>query len=381
MPWSPRNTMSLRHEFVLLAQSPGSNRRELCRRFNISPQTGYKWLARFATEGDAGLVERSRRPAICPSQTDPAVEQAVLALRQRHPAWGGRKISRRLSDLGHIMVPAPSTVTAILHRHDLITPAASAKATAWQRFEHAAPNQLWQMDFKGGFTTQDGHRCSPLTVLDDHSRFNLVLRACHATDTRVVQQHLREAFKRYGLPWRINADNGPPWGSPSQPGQLTGVAIWLIRLGIHLSYSRPAHPQTNGKEERFHRTLKAEVLAARPLTSCRHAQRAFDAWRAVYNQERPHQALGMATPITRYQPSSRAYPPRLPPIDYGPDDAVVTVGWNGELRFRNQHFRVSSALDHLPVALRANPKQDGCYDLYFAHHRFGSIDLNLAHRA
>lgn len=150
MPWSTRDTMSLRQEFVLLAQQEGCSRRELCRRFGISPQTGYKWLARYAESGDTGLVDRARRPEHSPTRTAAALEHAVIALRQQHPAWGGRKISRRLADLGWSDVPAPSTVTSILHRHGLIRPEASAQATPWQRFEHAEPNQLWQMDSRAG---------------------------------------------------------------------------------------------------------------------------------------------------------------------------------------------------------------------------------------
>ncbi len=224
MPWSTRDTMSLRQEFVLLARQEGSNRRELCRRFGISPQTGYKWLARYAESGDAGLADRTRRPSHSPMRTEAELEQAVIALRQQYPAWGGRKISRRLADLGWSDVPAPSTVTSILHRYGLIAPEASDSSTPWQRFEHAEPNQLWQMDFKGGFALADGQRCSPLTVIDDHSRFNVVLAACTQTQSAIVQRHLRQAFERYGLPLRINADNGAPWGSPTQPGQLTGLA-------------------------------------------------------------------------------------------------------------------------------------------------------------
>ena len=376
MPWSTRDTMSLRQEFILLAQQEGSNRRELCRRFGISPQTAYKWLARYAEQGEVGLADRSRRPSHSPEQTHADLEQAVIALRQQHPAWGGRKISRRLQDLGHAEVPAPSTVTSILHRHGLITPEASAKSVAWQRFEHPEPNHLWQMDYKGWFVTRDGLQCHPLTVLDDHSRFNILLTACTKTQTAVVQRHLREAFRRYGLPLRINADNGAPWGSPSQPGQLTALAVWLIRLGVRLSHSRPAHPQTNGKDERFHRTFKAEVLTGNDFGSCRYAQRAFDIWRDVYNQQRPHEALDLATPVTRYRPSPRPYPEQLPPIEYSPDDTVVQVKWHGELCFQGRRFKVSNALTKLHVALRPDARHSGRYDLYFAHHRFGSIDLN-----
>ncbi|AOZ04300.1 IS481 family transposase (plasmid) [Cupriavidus sp. USMAHM13] len=374
MPWSPRDTMSLRHEFVLLAQQEGCNRRQLCQRYGISPQTGYKWIARYTEQEMAGLVERSRRPATSPTRTAEELERLVVALRLQHPAWGGRKISRRLQDLGHTPVPAPSTVTSILHRHGLISPEASVKAQPWQRFEHAAPNQLWQMDFKGGFRTHDGQMCSPLTVLDDHSRFAVTLAACTQTHTAVVQEHLAQAFRHFGLPWRINADNGAPWGSPSQPGQLTGLGVWLIRLGVRLTHSRPAHPQTNGKDERFHRTLKAEVINARGFASSLQAQHAFDAWRDIYNLQRPHEALGLATPVTRYQPSPRSYPEVLPEIEYGPDDLVVKIKWDGQLRFRGQTFKVSNALRDFPVALLPQPNHDGRFDLYFVDHCFGYID-------
>lgn len=375
MSWNPRDTVNLRLEFVQLALHEGSNRRELCRRFEISPKTGYKWLKRYEQSGMAGLEDRSRRPLSSPARTPPEVEQRVIALRREH-VWGGRKIERRLHDLGDLVVPTSSTVTRILHRHSLITPQASAAATRWQRFEHEQPNDLWQMDFKGWIELTDGRHCSPFTVLDDHSRFNVVLDACGRTDTRAIRQRLRNAFRRYGLPLCINADNGSPWGSPSQPGQLTALGIWLIRLGVRLSYSRPAHPQTNGKDERFHRTLKAELLSGRHFASFRAAQHAFDTWRTVYNTQRPHQALDMATPVTRYRPSPRAYPERLPPIEYGDDDIVVRVRVNGDLRFMSRRFKVSSALDNLPVAIRPSLQHPDCYDVYFAHHHFATIDLN-----
>lgn len=376
MSWNPRDTVNLRLEFVQLALQQGANRRELCQRYGISAKTGYKWLRRYGESGEAGLEDRSRRPLSSPNRTAPEIEQRVVALRKEH-RWGGRKLERRLRDLEEPVVPTAGTMTRILHRHGLITPEASLAATPWKRFEHEQPNDLWQMDFKGWIELADGRRCSPLTVLDDHSRFNIVLDACGPTDTQVVRRRLREAFRRYGLPLRINADNGSPWGSPAQPGQLTTLGIWLIRLGVRLSYSRPAHPQTNGKEERFHRTLKAELLNGRHFASMRGAQRAFDSWRIVYNTQRPHQALDMATPITRYRSSPRAYPERLPPLQYGDADTVVRVRVNGDLRFMSRRFKVSSALDNLPVAVRPSTTQPDCYDLYIAHHHFHTINLNM----
>jgi transposase InsO family protein len=374
MSWDSKDIMDLRLEFAKFATQEGANRRALCRHYGISAKTGYKWIRRFE-QGDAELADQSRRPTHSPTRTSAELEARVVHMREAHRAWGGAKIARRLSDLGCDRTPSPSTVTRILHRNGLITAEASADASRWQRFEHAHPNDLWQMDFKGSIELDNGRRCSPLTVLDDHSRFNLALDACGSTLTSVVRKHLRDAFRRYGLPLCINADNGPPWGSPARPGQLTVLAIWLIWLGIRVSYSRPRHPQTNGKDERFHRTLKAEVLAGRHFRDLSSMQRELDGWRHVYNHERPHQALDMRTPISHYRPSPRAYPERLPAIVYDQTDCVVRVGLNGEVRFKSQRIKVSSALTNLNIAFRPCAGIDGSYDMYFAHHRIDTISL------
>ena len=180
MPWKEMSVMSQRREFVELAQAEGTNKRGLCRRFGISPTTGYKWLGRFREGSEAGLVELPRRPHYSPARTPSQVEQAVLSARAAHPAWGARKLRRWLLDRRDVFeadMPAPSTITAILRRHGRIDPDEGPKHRSWQRFEHQAPNDLWQMDFKGHFPLTRG-RCHPLTVLDDHSRFALGLQAC-----------------------------------------------------------------------------------------------------------------------------------------------------------------------------------------------------------
>src|SRR5579863_5196204 len=168
--------MDRRREFVMLFEQEGANRRELCRRFGVSPSTGYELARRYRAAGEAGLADRSRRPHRSPARTAAAMETAVLDLREEHPSWGGRKLRHRLEVLGHAGVPSASTVTAILHRHGKIEPAESAKRQAHERFERAAPNELWQMDYKGHFALSHG-RCHPLTVLDDHSRYALGVRA------------------------------------------------------------------------------------------------------------------------------------------------------------------------------------------------------------
>lgn len=369
MPWNTRDAMSLKEEFVALALQPDSNKRELCRRFGISPQTGYKWLKRYKAQGPQGLHERSRRPITSPGQTQPTLEAEVVTLRREHPAWGGRKISHVLG-----CRIAPSTVTDVLHRHELIEPPEKEVKKPWQRFEHEAPNDLWQMDFKGHFPTQQGE-CHPLTLVDDHSRFNLAIQAC-ANERRVtVQEALTDVFRRYGLPTRINTDNGSPWGSPRNPGELSELGIWLIRLGIKVSYSRPYHPQTNGKNERFHRSLKAEVLKGTHFHTLAEAQVAFDRWREIYNHQRPHEALGYRVPMDRYRTSPWTFPEKLVEFEYGPDDVLVKA-YHSRFRFRKHYFRIAKGLAGQLIAIR--PRQDSAemFDVYFCHHLLRSIDLN-----
>lgn len=378
MPWMEKNTVTLREEFVLLASQEGANKRELCRRFGISPKTGYKWLGRARGEEPAGhvLADRSRRPHSSPGRSPEAAEQQVTALRQQHPAWGGRKIARRLADLGQVRL-APSTVTHILHRHGLITSEASAAAQPWQRFEHDTPNSLWQIDFKGHFPTLAG-RCHGLTLLDDHSRFNLLLSALPRTEGDAVQAQLIQAFGRYGLPVRINADNGAPWGSPSAGGRgsLSELAVWLIRLGVRVSFSAPYHPQTNGKLERFHRSLDLEVIQGRHFTDHASVQRAFDDWRQVYNCYRPHEALQMRVPAAQYRASTLGYPEQLREIEYPSTDTVLTVDSNGFIRLHGRRLRTSSALRGLTIGIRPDPERDGLHDVYFCHQRFMQINLH-----
>src|SRR5262249_33415461 len=256
VPWKEVSAVSLRSEFCALASAEDANVRQLCRRFGVSPKTAYKWLGRHEREGPDGLADRSRRPHAPPTRTADEVEQEVLPLRDRHPAWGGRKLRRRLLDLGHAHVPSASTITEVLRRHGRLGPAAGA-ARDWQRFEHPQPNALWQIDFKGHFATAAG-RCHPLTVLDDHSRSAVGLFACADQRRETVQARLAEAFRRYGLPLRVLCDNGPPWGSAESP--YTELGVWLLRLGVGVGHGRPYHPQTQGKDERFHRTLDVEVL-------------------------------------------------------------------------------------------------------------------------
>ena len=377
MPWKEATAMSQRLEFVLLAMNADANFSQLCRDFGISRKTGYKWLMRFLEGGGVpgSLEDRSRRPHRSPSRTPAAVEEVVLQVRQKHPAWGGRKIRAYLRHRGHSKVPSPSTITEILRRHGQIDPQESVKHRPYQRFEMDAPNQLWQMDFKGYFSLPAKGYCHPLTVLDDHSRFLLGLKACPNERHHTVKNHLTSVFRQYGLPDRMLMDNGSPWGHDGAI-PFTRFSAWLIRLEIAVSHPRPYHPQTLGKDERLHRSLKAELLSRHSADSLDQWQVAFDHWQRIYNCERPHEALGLNPPASRYVPSPRPFPERLPPILYEPGDIVRKVEGSGRISFRGHRYRAGKAFREHPVALRPT-EDDGDFDIYFCSQKVAQFSLRV----
>jgi putative transposase len=367
MPWQEVSVMERRREFVRLALQEGANRRELCRRFGISPAVGYKWLSRW-DGGTCALSDHSRRPHASPGRTAAGMEAQVLLVRDAHPAWGARKIARLLERQG-ITLPALSTVHEILRRHGRIVPDAGVGA-ALQRFEKPAPNLLWQMDFKGS----QGQRCHPLTILDDHSRYVPCLKACADQLRTTVQSHLETTFRRYGLPEAIFVDNGSPWGDASHR-HWTGLRVWLLKLGVELIYARPYHPQSRGKNERFHRTLKAEVFAFQRFAGLHQAQRAFDAWREIYNFERPHDALDLEVPASRYRPSPRPMPPHLPKVEYDEHEIVRTVPLSKDyISFKGRFWKVPEAFRGEKLAIRPRGN-DGQYAVCFASQQIATIDL------
>jgi len=367
--------MSLREEFVRLARTKAMSLSALCQRFSISRTTGYKWLNRYRAEGCAGLAERSRRPRGSPRRTPEDVETEVLRLRAAHPAWGGRKIARRLADLGLSAPPAASTITGILRRHGVVLGLHGGGSSAFKRFEHPTPNALWQMDFKGHVAMKIG-RLHPLTVLDDHSRFSIVLAACPDQRTATVKAALTAAMRRYGLPDTLITDNGSPWGNgPGQP--FTPLGVFLIEQGVRIAHSRPYHPQTLGKDERFHRSLKAEALSGPPFMDLAEAAAQLNRWRDIYNLERPHEALGLATPASRYQPSPRAFIERVAPFDYGPGAQLRRVAQGGRINFLGRLARVPKAFAGHTIALKPH-REDGVFTAWFRHQPIAQIDITKA---
>lgn len=373
MPWKDVSLVSQRYEFVLLAKQDGVNVRALCKGFGVSPKTGYKWLGRYKAEQGIGLEDRSRKPHNFPAKTIAEVEARILAVRDEHPAWGGRKLRAFLADMG-FSPPAASTITEILRRNGRLNPEEKSKHTPWHRFEREMPNDLWQMDFKGWFELTRGGRCHPLTIIDDHSRYAVCLKACPNERRPVVQEALIETFRTYGLPERMLMDNGSCWGSHNEGGFYTTLTAWLIRTGISVSHGRIYHPQTQGKNERFNRTVKTEVIGNQAFRDIAHCQENFDQWRPVYNLKRPHDALDLKPPISRYNPSSRRYPETTLPIEYSPGDIIRTVNTNSAICFKSIRLRVGKAFIGQPVALRRSD-EDGIYDVFYCHQQIAQIDL------
>jgi transposase InsO family protein len=371
MGWQEVSVADQRREFVMLASLAGANISALCGQFGISRQTGHLWLRRFAA-GEHDFADRSRRPLHSPRRLSGELEARILAVRDAHPAWGARKIAAVLRRDG-IAAPADSTVHAVLSRHGRIAPESAGRA--YGAFERSEPNALWQMDFKGRVRLGCDAWLHPLTVIDDHSRFAVGLAACADQQTQTVQARLETTFRHHGLPEAIYVDNGSPWGG-GQRGQWTPLRVWLLKLGIETIHSKPYHPQGRGKNERFHRSLKAEVFSLAPLSSFEDAQAAFDRWRHVYNRERPHQALDFATPAERYRPSKRAFPATVPAPSYAPGEIVRRVGTTkAYVSFRNRLWKVPEAFVGQLLAIRPR-RPDGRFAICFGAHEIASLDLN-----
>ena len=370
MPWQDCSVESEREAFVRLVQQEEASITTLCRQFGISRPTGYRWLHR--AEAGQPLTNQSRQPQTSPRQTAPAVEQRVLALRAAHPAWGGRKLHHRLVAEGMADVPAPSTITGILRRAGLLAPVPPPRD--FVRFEHPAPNAVWQMDFMGHRSLgAGGGRVHPWSLLDDHSRFALALCACDTQQRTTVQGLLTAVFRHYGLPQAILCDNGSPWGTAGMGG-LSRLEAWLVRLGVEPWHGRPYHPQTQGKVERFHGTIAREVFGPHLPATLAAAQGCFDAFRHAYNHERPHEALDHATPASRYQPSPRPFPEVLPPVVYDQDAIVQTVTKHGSISWRGGRHFISRGLVGEPVALQ--PTADAAvWSVVYIQHQVTTIDL------
>jgi transposase InsO family protein len=385
MPFQERSAMSQRVEFCILASKKESNMSNLCDRYKISRRTGYKWLKRFTAEGILGTTERSRRPRSHPNKTNPYIETYVKDLRVGEPEWGSKKLHKvivRDKDRGiypYETIPCKTTITRILKRNGLVPENRSKQSEGFERFEYAYPNELWQMDYKGWIKLLNRQTCHPLTIMDDHSRFNICLEACEDQKEDTVRKALENVFRRYGLPYKILADNGGPWGTccsnkPDGYKSYSRLEKWLMQLNVMLIHGRPYHPQTQGKEERFHRTLKQELFDHEQFRDMDHCQTRFDWWRNKYNCIRPHEAIDLKTPVEIYQPSVKTYNGKIPPYEYNQSDLKRKVQQNGTISFKFKMFKVGKAFKGDYVAIRESDKEQ-IYEIYFCNQLLRTITL------
>jgi putative transposase len=367
MPWRETSPMEQRLEFVREYETELFTMTELAAQYEISRKTGYKWLAQYEAAGARGLCDRSRRPHHSPDATDRDLVETLMALRRRHPRWGAKKLLALAARRDpHAEWPSRSTVCTLLKQHGLVTSrrrrARSPHALASPLTPITAVNEVWTTDFKGEFRTGDGVYCYPLTLRDGFSRFVLRCDGLLGRTVGATQRRFARAFAEYGLPDRIRSDNGGPFASPGLAG-LSSLSVWWIRLGIIPERIAPGHPEQNGSHEQFHRVLKADT-ARPPAPNCAAQQQRFRRFVREYNEERPHEALGDQPPATRYKPSRRALPRRVPPLDYPGHmeprrvSCCGTVSWDGTPLF------VATTLAGEYVAFEEI--DDGLWTLHFA---------------
>lgn len=372
MPWAERKVSQMREEFVKRVQAGEASKSALCREYGISRPTGDKWIKRY--EAGESLEDQSRAPLNRPGETPVEMEQKIVAYRQKHPAIGATKLRRILENQGCQNVPSHSTINRIFAKNGLITKQASLAATPHQRFEKSTPNEMWQADYKGHFAMKNGQRCHPLNIIDDYSRFNLCCQAQLTETFEEIKPVMIRLFQEYGMPFSLLCDNGNPWGTAQSVG-FSRFEVWLMELGILTLHGRALHPQTQGKEESFNRSMTKELLNHTTIEDRLDAQAQFDEYRDFYNNERPHHALDLDTPSQRYSPSPRAYPRRIRPWEYPPDRELRRVKETGYFNHGGQGYFLSEAFAGKDIAVYPSHIR-GCITLQFRQFKIGRIDLD-----
>ena len=365
MPWKDKTVEELRKEFIEAANT-ASNFSSLCREFGITRKTGYKWLKRCEESDD--LTDRSHVPHCIPGKTPEEIERIILNLRSENPGWGAKTLRKVLENNGYANLPCVRTINNILLRNGCISEAESQKRKEFIRFQREYCNELWQVDFKGDFALLDGTRCFPLDILDDCSRY--CLRAEGKSNTQGVRQSFEATFVEFGLPKAILSDNGAQFAGFK--GGYTQFERWLMDLDIIPIHGRIMHPQTQGKIERFHRTMKTELLEHRIFANLSEASVALDQWRIKYNEVRPHEALGMKCPAEVYIPSQRSYPTKIEPYEYSGLYRMIKVNNWGYLRFDNIRVFLSETMADTYLEIR--PTENDSFWVCYRNYRIAEID-------
>lgn len=372
MPWKESCKTMLRKEFVEAVLSGKLTKSQACREFEISRPTGDKWIAR-ALAGES-MEDRSRAPFQTANRIPIDMEELIVSYRKLYPALGALKIHKIMEDEKKTNLPSPSTFNAVFKRNGLITKEASLAAAPIRRFEKESPNEMWQADFKGYFIMGNGKRCYPLNVLDDCSRYNLCCDPKPGETLEDVQPSMVRIFREYGLPRVFLCDNGNPWGVSQSTG-FTKFEIWLMDLGILTVHGRALHPQTQGKEERFNGSLKREHLQYVQIADMEDAARELAKYRCFYNNKRPHRALDLDTPASRYQPSERKYPEKIEPWEYPTGYELRKIKDTGYFTYDGQGYFLSQALGGKTVAVRESSHL-GCITLFYRQFKIARIDID-----
>jgi len=370
--------MEERIRFVVLAEAGKHSMAELCRQFGISRTCGYKWLERKRELGLRGLRELSRRPCGNSRAIDEKIEKLILRLKRQHSNWGAKKLSDLLVKVHGIKEPpCVNTVGNVLKRHGLTRPRRRKRAGVYERANKELtdaqwPNHVWAVDFKGWFLLGNRLRCDPLTVSDLHSRYLICCKALNGQTQALTRRAFKAVFKCYGLPEIIRVDNGTPFASMGA-GRLSRLSVWWLTLGIEVEFTRPGHPQDNGSHERMHKTLKQEATQP-PSVNQRSQQRRFERWKKIFNEQRPHEHIGMNRPAQLYHPSERRYDQSDKTVGYPEGMEVKKVHPGGHIHFEGNIYFIGEAFVGLKVGLKLHDNAEP--EVFFANVRLGKLIAN-----
>ena len=373
MPWKEKTVEATRREFVERVLKKEASKSAICREYGISRVTGDKWLRRFLN-GES-MEDQSRAPFHQGNRICAETEALIVAMRQKEPAIGARKIRRMMINAGCDKPPAVSTINEVLKRNGLITQQASRAAQRCIRFQKEAPNDMWQADFKGDFLLRDGTRCHPLSVIDDCSRFCICADAKENEQLLGTKESFIRCFREYGMPKSILCDNGSPWGN-SQSTSITRFEVWLMEHGVLTLHIRPQHPQCQGKVERFNGSYKRERLKFYVPEDMEDARCSREEYRLFYNAERPHDALNLDTPAQHYNPSPRVYSDKVSAWEYEAGGELRKIKSSGYLTFRGNGYYLSEGLGGKEVMLYPDPDHDGVFQIVFRDFVVAKLDLN-----
>lgn len=376
MPWKEYNVMSQRFEFVIRSFTPNVNFTDLCAEFGVSTKTGYKWKERFIKEGINGLKDKPRAPRSNASKLPEDIICEIIRIKTLKPKWGPKKILKIFSkNNNHQRIPARSSVERILLKAGLVTKKRRRKQNKTDRIQNRItpekPNDLWTVDFKGWWYTPTKEKCEPLTIRDEFSKFIFTIKILQKGNIPCVKREFERIFSKYGLPLMIRSDNGPPFASSMSLFGLTKLSVWWLSLGITLDRIDPASPYQNGSHERMHRDIKEE-LEGKINGNLKLHQRIFDVWKDEYNNERPHEALGMKTPSEVYRKSKSNFNGTVFEIIYPSGYLPRRVNDRGLINYKGRRIFISNAFSNYYVGLQVKGKS---FIVWFDNHQVGEIDL------